>query len=68
MQAGITAEACVASTNRLLTDDGMGTVSIMAATGILDNYAIHKQTDVRAWLDRHPRCTFHFVPTSYSRL
>ena len=35
---------------------------------ILDNYAIHKQTKVRAWLDRHPRWTFHFVPTSCSWL
>ena len=33
---------------------------------ILDNYATHKQPKVRAWLDRHPRWTFHFVPTSCS--
>ena len=33
--------------------------------GILDNYATHKQPNVRAWLDRHPRWTFHFVPTSW---
>jgi len=31
---------------------------------ILDNYATHKQPKVRAWLARHPRWTFHFVPTS----
>jgi transposase len=35
---------------------------------ILDNYAAHKQPKVRAWLDRHPRWTFHFVPTSCSWL
>lgn len=32
----------------------------------LDNYATHKQPKVRAWLARHPRWTFHFVPTSCS--
>ena len=32
---------------------------------ILDNYATHKQPKVRAWLERHPRWTFHFVPTSW---
>ncbi len=35
---------------------------------ILDNYAAHKQPKVRAWLARHPRWTFHFVPTSCSWL
>ena len=35
---------------------------------ILDNYATHKQPRVHAWLDRHPRWTFHFVPTSCSWL
>ena len=35
---------------------------------ILDNYAAHKHPRVRAWLDRHPRWTFHFVPTSCSWL
>jgi transposase len=35
---------------------------------ILDNYAIHKQPKVRAWLARHPRWTFQFVPTSCSWL
>ena len=33
---------------------------------ILDNYATHKHPKVRAWLGRHPRCTFHFTPTSCS--
>ena len=35
---------------------------------ILDNDATHKQPKVRAWLARHPRWTFHFVPTSCSWL
>ena len=35
---------------------------------ILDNYAAHKHPKVRAWLERHPRFTFHFVPTSCSWL
>ena len=35
---------------------------------ILDNYATHKHHKVRAWLDRHPRWTFHFTPTSASWL
>ena len=81
----------------LATAQGLGTQTIMAATGkskpcvwrwqerfmaegvdgllrdkaihvILDNYATHKQPKVRAWLDRHPRWTFHFVPTSCSWL
>ena len=35
---------------------------------ILDNYAVHKHAKVRRWLDRHPRWTFHFTPTSCSWL
>ena len=35
---------------------------------ILDNYCTHKHTKVRAWLERHPRWTFHFIPTSSSWL
>ena len=35
---------------------------------ILDNYAAHKKDKVRAWLQRHPRWTFHFTPTSCSWL
>jgi transposase len=35
---------------------------------ILDNYASHKYPKVRAWLARHPRLTFHFIPTSASWL
>jgi transposase len=35
---------------------------------ILDNYAAHKHPKVGQWLDRHPRFTFHFTPTSCSWL
>jgi transposase len=35
---------------------------------VLDNYAAHKHPKVRAWLERHPRWTFHFTPTSCSWL
>src|ERR1700682_1663876 len=31
---------------------------------ILDNYATHKHPAVMRWLDRHPRFTLHFTPTS----
>lgn len=35
---------------------------------ILDNYATHKHPKVQAWLERHPRVHFHFLPTSASWL
>lgn len=35
---------------------------------IADNYATHKHPKVRAWLQRHPRFTMHFTPTSSSWL
>jgi transposase len=35
---------------------------------IADNYAAHKQPDVRKWLADHPRWMFHFTPTSASWL
>lgn len=35
---------------------------------ILDNVSSHKTPAVRAWLERHPRITFHFTPTSASWL
>jgi len=35
---------------------------------VLDNYAAHKHANVRQWLARHPRWTFHFTPTSCSWL
>jgi len=33
---------------------------------VLDNVSTHKTPDVRAWLVKHPRITFHFTPTSAS--
>ena len=35
---------------------------------IMDNYATHKQPNVLAWLEKHPRFTLHFTPTSSSWL
>jgi transposase len=35
---------------------------------VLDNYAAHKHSKVRAWLNRHQRFTFQFTPTSCSWL
>lgn len=35
---------------------------------ILDNYATHNHPAVKAWLAKHPRFFFHFVPTSSSWL
>jgi transposase len=35
---------------------------------ILDNVSTHKTPDVKAWLEGHPRITFHFTPTSASWL
>jgi len=39
-----------------------------AVHAIVDNYAAHKTPQVRRWLARHPRWTFHFTPTSSSWL
>jgi transposase len=33
---------------------------------IVDKYATHEHPKVRAWLERHPRFHFHFIPTSAS--
>ena len=35
---------------------------------ICDNYATHKTPEVKAWLEKHPRFTLHFTPTSSSWL
>ena len=35
---------------------------------VLDNYGTHKHPKVEAWLQRHPRFTVHFIPTSSSWL
>ena len=33
---------------------------------VADNYATHKHPKVKAWLERNPRITMHFTPTSGS--
>lgn len=33
---------------------------------VMDNYAAHKHTNVRAWLAEHPRFVVHFTPTHAS--
>ncbi len=35
---------------------------------VCDNYATHKHPNVATWLERHPRITLHFTPTSGSWL
>jgi len=35
---------------------------------IVDNYGTHKHPNVQAWLLKHPRFHFHFIPTSSSWL
>ena len=35
---------------------------------VCDNYATRKTPEVNAWLEKHPRITLHFTPTSGSRL
>ena len=35
---------------------------------VLDNYGTHKHPKVQFWLERHPRFTLHFIPTSSSWL
>jgi transposase len=35
---------------------------------VLDNYGTHKHPKVKSWLERHPRFTLHFIPTSSSWL
>ena len=35
---------------------------------VVDNYATHKHPRVQAWLERNPRVTMHFTPTSGSWL
>src|ERR687896_2214898 len=35
---------------------------------VVDNLATHKHPTVQAWLERHPRITLHFTPTSGSWL
>jgi DDE superfamily endonuclease/winged helix-turn helix protein len=35
---------------------------------VLDNYHTHKHQDINQWLEKHPRITLHFTPTSASWL
>jgi hypothetical protein len=35
---------------------------------VLDNYHTHKHADINQWLEKHPRITLHFTPTSGSWL
>ena len=35
---------------------------------VCDNYHTHKHADINAWLDKNPRITLHFTPTSGSWL
>ena len=35
---------------------------------VMDNYGTHNKAEVRAWLKKHARFRFHFVPTSSSWL
>lgn len=35
---------------------------------IVDNSATHKHPNIKAWLEKNPRITFHFLPTSSSWL
>jgi len=35
---------------------------------VLNNYATHKTSEVKAWLHKHPRFKLHFTPTSASWL
>ncbi|HEX2239431.1 MAG TPA: IS630 family transposase [Gammaproteobacteria bacterium] len=35
---------------------------------VMDNYGSHGHAEVKAWLDKHPRFTIHYIPTSCSWL
>ncbi len=35
---------------------------------VVDNYHTHKHAEINAWLEKHPRITLHFAPTSGSWL
>jgi len=53
---------------RFLNQIDRQTPSDLAVHLILDNYGTHKHAKVKAWLQRHPRFRFHFIPTSSSWL
>jgi hypothetical protein len=33
---------------------------------VVGNYRTHKHPEIQAWLEKHPRITLHFTPTSGS--
>lgn len=45
-----------------------GTSQELAIHCIIDNYTTHKHSQVKSWLQKHPRFHFHFIPTSSSWL
>ena len=53
---------------RLLNDVERAVPAGKTVEAVVDNYATHKHPKVKAWLERHPRWTFHFTPTSGSWL
>ncbi len=53
---------------RFLNDIERAVPGGKAIEAVVDNYATHKHPKVKAWLERHPRWTFHFTPTSGSWL
>jgi transposase len=42
--------------------------SVLKLHLVVDNYGTHKHAKVNAWLEKHPRFQFHFIPTSSSWL
>src|SRR6185436_423339 len=53
---------------RFLNDVDVKVPKRKAIHAIVDNYATHKHPEVRKWLTKHRRWTFHFTPTSASWL
>ncbi len=53
---------------RFLNDVERAVPAAKLIEAVVDNYATHKHPKVKAWLERHPRWTFHFTPTSGSWL
>jgi len=53
---------------RFLNDVERAVPADRKVEAVVDNYATHKHPKVKAWIERHPRWTFHFTPTSGSWL
>ena len=53
---------------RFLNQIDRATPTAAAIHVVLDNLSTHKSPRVKAWLRRHPRVHFHFIPTSSSWL